>query len=122
MTSSSRARTEHHLWSAGIYRDFDAIVTCDDFRGSRRQPAGHLRAAERLGVPPARCLALENSHDGVRAAHEAGMQVVMVPDLLEPTDEMRAKCEAIVPDLHTVCDLLGRADGSRAAFTPSGAA
>jgi putative hydrolase of the HAD superfamily len=63
-------------------------------------------AADRLGVDPAACLALEDSHNGVRAAHAAGMMTVMVPDLLEPTDEMRAKCHAIAESLHHVRDLI----------------
>jgi beta-phosphoglucomutase-like phosphatase (HAD superfamily) len=112
-TSSGRARAEHHLWIAGIYRDFDAVVTCDDLERGKPHPDIYLCAAKRLGVPAARCLALEKSHNGVRAAHGAGMQVVMVPDLLGPTDEMRAKCEAVVPDLHAVRKLLRQADASR---------
>ena len=109
----SRARAEQHLWIAGIRSDFDTVVTCDDLERGKPHPDVHLYAAERLGVPAARCLVLENSHNGVRAAHGAGMQVVMVLDLLGPTDEMRAKCEAVMPDLHAVRRLFRQADASR---------
>ena len=44
----------------------------------------------------------------MRAAHAAGMPVVMVPDLLPPTDEMRGLCRAVVADLHEVVPLLRR--------------
>ncbi len=112
-TRSGRARAEHHLWMAGIYRYFEVVVTCDDFGRGEPHPDAYLCAAERLGALPSRCLALESSHNGVRAAHGAGMQVVMVPDVLGPTNEMQAKCEAVVPDLHAVRELLGQTDASR---------
>jgi HAD superfamily hydrolase (TIGR01509 family) len=115
-TSSGRATAEHRLWIAGIYRYFDTIVTRDDLERGKPHPDAYLCAAERLGASPSQCLALENSHNGVRAAHGAGMQVVMVPDMLGRTSEMRAKCEAVVPDLHAVRELLGQTDASRPAF------
>jgi beta-phosphoglucomutase-like phosphatase (HAD superfamily) len=45
---------------------------------------------------------LEDSHNGIRAAHAAGMAAIMVPDLLEPTDEMHGLCLAILETLHDV--------------------
>ena len=57
-------------------------------------------------MEPANCLALEDSFNGVRAAAAAGMRTVMVPDLLAPTDEIRALCEFVAADLHAVCDRL----------------
>ena len=64
-----------------------------------------LEAARRLGQPPSRCLAPEDSYNGVRAAHAAGMPVVMVPDLLAPTAEMRTLSCAVVQDLNAVIGL-----------------
>ena len=52
------------------------------------------------------CLALEDSHHGVRSASSAGMMTVMVPDLLLPTDEVRALCLHVVSDLHEVHRLI----------------
>ncbi len=69
-------------------------------------PDPFLEAARRLGVDPADCLALEDSHNGVRAAHAAGMMTIMVPDLLEATEEMRDLCVAISRNLHDVRDLI----------------
>ena len=63
-------------------------------------------AAERLGVDPADCLALEDSHNGVRAASAAGMMTIMVPDMLDPTEEMHTLCLRIARDLHEVRELL----------------
>ncbi|MEO1250570.1 MAG: HAD family hydrolase, partial [Pseudomonadota bacterium] len=69
-------------------------------------PDPFLAAAERLGVAPEDCVALEDSHNGVRAASSAGMMTVMVPDLLEPTEEMHDLCVRIAEDLHEVLGVL----------------
>jgi beta-phosphoglucomutase-like phosphatase (HAD superfamily) len=65
-----------------------------------------LKAAERLGVEPALCLALEDSYHGVRAASSAGMMTIMVPDLMMATPEMTQLCAHIAADLHEVCGLM----------------
>jgi hypothetical protein len=48
------------------------------------------------------CLALEDSHHGVRSASSAGMMTIMMPDLLPATDELRTLCLHVVPDLYEV--------------------
>lgn len=58
-------------------------------------------------MDPADCLALEDSHNGVRAASAAGMMTVMVPDMLDPTEEMETLCIRIARDLHEVREWLG---------------
>src|SRR5207302_1685493 len=97
-TSSSRAKAMHHLRAAGIVDRFDAVVTRDDVVRGKPHPDLFLRAASALAIAPARCLALEDSYNGVRAAHAAGMPVIMVPDLLPATEEMRGLCHAILDD------------------------
>jgi HAD superfamily hydrolase (TIGR01509 family) len=105
-TSSSRRTVERHLATHGLSARFDAIIGAGDYAAGKPAPDPFLKAAERLGVAPALCLALEDSHNGVRSAAAAGMMTVMVPDLLEATDEIRARCLAVVADLHAVCALL----------------
>ena len=106
-TSSSRRYVERHLQAADLRRFFSAIATRDDVARGKPHPDLFLKAAADLDVAPARCLVLEDSHNGVRAAHAAGCIPVMVPDLLEATDEMRALCHAVAADLHEVHRLLG---------------
>jgi HAD superfamily hydrolase (TIGR01509 family) len=60
---------------------FQALAGGDEVSRSKPDPEVYLLAAERLGVPPPRCLAFEDSDHGARAAHGAGLHVVMVPDL-----------------------------------------
>lgn len=99
-TSSSRSRTDHHLQLAGIGHRFEHIVTRDDVTRGKPNPDPYLKAAALLGVAPERCLALEDSYNGVRAAVAAGMRVIMIPDLLPATDEMHVVAHKIVQNLH----------------------
>ncbi|MHA6299875.1 HAD family hydrolase [Devosia sp. CAU 1758] len=89
-TSSRHPHAEHHLNAAGLLDLFETVVTRDDVVNPKPHPEPYLLAAERLGVGPTRCLALEDSHSGVRAAHAAGMQTIMVPDLVGPNDDIHA--------------------------------
>jgi HAD superfamily hydrolase (TIGR01509 family) len=105
-TSSSRRSAREHLTHNGVFDRFTAIVAREDVERHKPNPDPFLKAAALLRVAPETCLALEDSHNGVRAAHAAGMMTVMVPDLLEPTDEMHAKCVAIAESLHHVVEIL----------------
>ena len=73
-----------------------------DYENGKPSPDPFLTAARRLGVAPHDCLALEDSHNGVRAAAAAGMMTIMVPDLLDATEEMHSLCIRIARDLHEV--------------------
>jgi beta-phosphoglucomutase-like phosphatase (HAD superfamily) len=102
------------LEPSGILPRFDAIVAAGDYPRGKPNPDPFLAAAARLTVTPQDCLALEDSHNGVRAAHAAGMMTVMVPDLLEATDEMREKCHAIAQSLHHVREMIEAAHAGAA--------
>jgi HAD superfamily hydrolase (TIGR01509 family) len=108
-TSSSHRSVEAHLGLSGIIPRFHAVIARGDYARGKPNPDPFLRAAERLGVAPELCLALEDSHNGVRAASSAGMMTVMVPDLLDPTEEMHTLCVRIARDLHEVRGWLGEA-------------
>jgi beta-phosphoglucomutase-like phosphatase (HAD superfamily) len=85
---------------------FAEIVGHGDYKRGKPAPDPFLKAAKRPGVEPYLCLALEDSHNGVRAASSAGMMTIMVPDLLGPTDEIRGLCTFVVRDLHEVRSLI----------------
>jgi HAD superfamily hydrolase (TIGR01509 family) len=105
-TSSSRQTVERHLTAHGLTHRFDQMVCRGDYEHGKPAPDPFLKAAERLGVEPRLCLALEDSHIGVRSASAAGMMTVMVPDLLEASEDIRRLCVLVVPDLHDVRDLV----------------
>jgi len=106
-TSSHHREVEHHMGHHGLRDRFHTVVAHGDYARPKPNPDPYLLAAERLGVAPHLCLALEDSHNGVRAAAAAGMMTVMVPDMLHPTDEMRELCVRIATDLHEVRGWLG---------------
>lgn len=101
-TTSSRQTVQHHLEAHGLVDRFHHVVAHGDCVRHKPAPDPFLNAAAWLGVTPERCLALEDSHNGVRSASAAGMTVIMVPDLLPPTDEIEGLCACVVPDLHEV--------------------
>jgi len=101
-TSSSLASVHHSLGRHGLVERFHALITKDVQTLGKPHPEPFLKAAAALGVAPADCLALEDSHNGVRAASSAGMMTVMVPDMLDPTEEMHSLCVRIAADLHEV--------------------
>jgi HAD superfamily hydrolase (TIGR01509 family) len=105
-TSSRRESVEHHIGGHGLLDRFHAILANGDYPRPKPYPDPYLKAAEALGVEPRDCLALEDSHNGVRAASAAGMMTIMVPDMLDPTEEMETLCVRIARDLHEVRGLL----------------
>lgn len=81
VTSSVRPIAEACL--KGIGRDnFDHVVTGDDVMRTKPHPEPYLTAARLLDVAAARCVALEDSPNGVTAATAAGCRVVAVPSVL----------------------------------------
>ncbi len=110
-TSSSHKTVQHHLGAHTLRDRFHHIVAHGDYAAGKPAPDPYLLAAKRLGVDPHLCIALEDSHNGVRSAAAAGMMTIMVPDLLEATDEIRSLCTFVVRDLHVVRGLvMGRAE------------
>ncbi len=105
-TSSRSPHAQRHLGTAGLLDLFAAVVTRNDVTNPKPHPEPYLTAAARLGLSPEACLAIEDSHAGVRAAHAAGMQTVMVPDLVGPTEEIAGLCRAVLESLHQVRELV----------------
>jgi HAD superfamily hydrolase (TIGR01509 family) len=106
VTSSSRRTADAHLTLAGIRDRFATILTCDDVARGKPSPDLYLLAAARFDLKPEHCVAVEDSNHGVTAAHAAGAITIMVPDMVTPTDESRARCAAVLSDLHEVADML----------------
>ena len=81
-TSSSYESAARLLEEAAVFDYFDAIVTGNMVERSKPAPDIYEKACTALGVLPEYALALEDSYNGIRSAHAAGMKVIMIPDLL----------------------------------------
>lgn len=100
LASSTRTETvRRELDEAGLLGCFSVVVGGDSVRHSKPDPEIFLTAAARLGEAPGDCFVIEDSFNGVRAAHAGGFHTLMVPDLLPPDKEMEEKAEFIVNDL-----------------------
>ncbi len=75
---------------------FQAVATGEEVEEGKPHPALYLLAAERLGVPPEECVALEDSPRGVRAAKAAGMRCIAVPEGPADVAEADAVCESLL--------------------------
>ena len=101
-SSTKRDVVEMELRDAGLIEYFDVIVGGDMAQASKPAPDVFLLAAEKLGVDIQDCIVIEDSFNGVRAARTAGATVFMVPDMLEPTDEIRALTDRVFDSLMEV--------------------
>ncbi|WP_319534976.1 HAD family phosphatase [uncultured Vibrio sp.] len=101
-TSTAKDVAKIKLELAGLSKYFDNLTTGCEVNNGKPDPEIYLLAANRLNVEPTKCLAFEDSNNGVRAAVAANMSTYQIPDLVEPCDEVRQFGHAIVPSLHDV--------------------
>ena len=83
-SSSNRAVIDAVLEEAELRPYFDVTVSSEEVARGKPAPAVFLEAARRLGVDPRACAAIEDSDNGIRAAHAAGMRVMAVPNRRYP--------------------------------------
>jgi HAD superfamily hydrolase (TIGR01509 family) len=86
-SSSNRELIELALDLMGIADRFQATVSSEEVAHGKPAPDVYLEAARRLAIDPTRTAAIEDSHNGIRAANAAGMRVVAVPNRHFPPDE-----------------------------------
>ena len=99
-SSSNRELIDTALELAGLSRFFGATVSSEEVARGKPAPDVYLEAARRLGVDPASCAAIEDSHGGIRSAKSAGMRVVAIPNpTYPPDDEALALADVVIRSL-----------------------
>ena len=109
-TSTRQVIAEQEMKQADLYQYFDYILGGDRIARSKPFPDIYAAACRDMGVVPSDAFAIEDSYNGIRAASKAGMQPIMVPDILPPTEEMQQLCHAILPNLTALPALLQRTE------------
>ena len=106
VTSSALNEVQHHFSSNRYLDEFDAIVTAEDVTRGKPNPDCYLQACQKLAIKPKHCLVLEDSNNGMRAGLDAGCLAAMVPDLLQPSNDIAARANFIFNSLYDVAELI----------------
>lgn len=79
-TGASRLLVHPGIDALGLRQEFAAVVAREDVAHGKPAPDLYIAAAQRLNVPPDRCLAVDDARDGVASARAAGMHVITLVD------------------------------------------
>lgn len=88
-TSTANSKARARLSKAGMVPYIINVSGGDEVSHGKPEPDLYLLAAKKLGITPVACLVFEDSAAGARAAHNAGMDVIVIPDLMEPPPDVR---------------------------------
>ena len=100
LASSTRGPTvERQLRNAGVIDFFETRTTGEMVEHSKPNPEIYLMACKSIGMEPEECAAIEDSLNGIRSAHAAGLHPIMVIDKVQPTEEIRKMCDSIFDSL-----------------------
>jgi HAD superfamily hydrolase (TIGR01509 family) len=106
VTSTHTEIAAKRLYNAKLDQFFLFVVGGDEVRKGKPDPEIYLVACRRLGEQPTNCLALEDSDNGVLAAYNAGLAIIQVPDVVQPSSEVKALGHIIVESLASVEGIL----------------
>ncbi len=106
-TSTRTSIAIEHLDRACIGSFFDVVIGGEQVSKGKPDPEIYLRAAEALGMNPIKCAAFEDSNNGIRAAVASGAKSVQVPDMVPPTEAVRALGHVIADDLISGAQQIG---------------
>lgn len=105
-TATDYDRAVPYLQKAGVYDSIDALCCGPSVEHGKPEPDIYLYAAQKLGVEPKECLAIEDSPNGIKSAYSANMYTVMVPDLTQPDDQLKELIYRRCDDLLEVIGVL----------------
>ena len=75
-------------------------------KNGKPAPDIFLLAAEKINVPANDCYVFEDSYNGIRGAYAAGCAAIMIPDTMQPNDEIKRICTAIYPNFIDAMNVL----------------
>ncbi len=95
-SSSPTQHITHRLTQVGVLDFFSHITSGQEVKHGKPNPDIYLLAVKKLGLNVKECIAFEDSETGARAAIAAGLKVVVVPDLLQPSEFVTENCHQVV--------------------------
>jgi len=99
-SSSNREVIDAVLAAADMADEFAATVSSEEVARGKPAPDVYLEAARRLGVNAENCAAVEDSRNGIRSAHAAGMRVIAIPNAhYPPSDDALAVADVVLTTL-----------------------
>lgn len=101
-SSSTKDRAFNLLNQHNIRNMFDDFVFAEDVSHSKPHPEVFLKAANKLRIAPEECIVLEDSENGILAAHHAGIPVICIPDMKIPSKMHLNLCLKVFPTLNEV--------------------
>lgn len=105
-SSTKRATVTRQLTEAGLIGYFETLTCGDEVAHSKPDPEIYERACASLGIPPRLCAAVEDSPNGIKSAHAAGLAAIMVPDIIQPDDALKKLTARILPSLREIGTIL----------------
>ena len=112
-SSSPMDAIKRHLDAVGLLQRFQKLCSGHDIPNTKPAPDIYLLGAEKLGLKPEECLALEDSPTGILSAYRAGCLPVMIPDLDQPGEETQQLLFAKADSLSDIIDILKAQNGHR---------
>ncbi|KRL84168.1 HAD family hydrolase [Ligilactobacillus apodemi] len=108
-SSNFRKDIEYYLEETGISGKFAHIVSADDVTHAKPSPEIFNKAWQKMGnVAKEESLVIEDSINGVKAANNADIPVIMVPDIIQPTEYEKEHTLAILPNLVAVKEFIAK--------------
>lgn len=107
-TSTEKEYAEIALKRTGLYDYFDFVVYGDQVKNGKPHPEIYLKSVEHFGFKPNECIVFEDTSIGAKAAYDGNINLIMVPDLKEPSKEDKEKALAIVNTLQEAISIIDK--------------
>lgn len=105
-TATDIARANEYMEMTGLSGYFDKVISATMVKEGKPSPYVYQYACEQIGFNPSECFAVEDAPNGIRSAFGAGLNVIMVPDLTEPDEEIKSMLTARVDSLNDIIMLI----------------
>lgn len=107
VASSSHEKTiKKYLEKMNILEFFDVILGGDMVENGKPDPEIYLKAIELLNIPKEQCVGVEDSINGILSVYKAGIKPIMIPDLEQPTEEIRNILYAKLDSLDKIIEII----------------